>query len=113
MLVEKNSFVYLVPPETPLVKGDILRYGLLIGEIRKNRIEPSHALFTSVDVTPKRIVDLSLDDMRLEKFLKGEEIAATGEKGFTSVRVLGAPLGFGKCSGGRLTNRYPKGLRML
>lgn len=113
LLVEKNSFVYLVPPETPLVKGDILRYGLLIGEIRKNRIEPSHALFASADVTPKRVVDLSLDDIRLEKFLKGEEIAATGEKGFTSVRVLGAPLGFGKCSGGRLTNRYPKGLRIL
>ena len=96
-----------------MLKGDILRYGLLIGEMRKNRLEPSHALFTAAGVKPKRIIDLSLEDERLYKFLKGEEISADGENGYTAVYATIVPLGFCKCSNGRLTNRYPKGLRIL
>jgi 16S rRNA C967 or C1407 C5-methylase (RsmB/RsmF family)/NOL1/NOP2/fmu family ribosome biogenesis protein len=113
VLFEKNNLVYLAPCEAPQIKGDVLRYGLLLGEIRKNRIEPSHALFTASNVTPKRSINLTLDDERLYKFLKGEEIPADGENGYTAVLVNGVPLGFGKCSAGRLTNRYPKGLRVL
>lgn len=113
ILYEKNDLVYLVPNGTPEVKGDILRYGLLLGEIRKNRIEPAHALFTAAGVEPKRVLELELSDERLRKFLKGEEIPTDGENGYTAVRVFGAPLGFGKCSNGRLTNRYPKGLRLI
>ena len=113
VLLEKNNLIYLAPVEAPLIKGDILRYGLLVGEMRKNRLEPSHALFTAAEVSPKRSLDLKLNDERLYKFLKGEEIHSDGESGYTAVRVEGVPLGFGKCSGTRLTNRYPKGLRIM
>lgn len=113
ILYEKNNLVYLVQDGTPEVKGDILRYGILIGEMRKNRLEPAHALFTAEGITPKRSLDLTLDDKRLYAFLKGEEIEHIGSSGYTAVTVLGVPLGFGKCSGQRLTNRYPKGLRLL
>lgn len=112
VLFEKNNLIYIVPEQSPKIKGDILRYGLLVGEVRKNRIEPSHALFTAAGVTPKRTLNLSLDDERLYKFLKGEEIKADGENGYTAVMINNVPLGFGKCSNGRLTNRYPKGLRI-
>lgn len=112
-LYEKNNLVYLVPLGTPQIKGDVLRYGLFLGEIRKNRIEPSHALFTAVGVAPKRKLNLSLDDQRVYKFLKGEEILSDGENGYTAILVNDIPLGFGKSSGGRITNRYPKGLRIL
>ena len=113
VLLEKNNLVYLVPSITPNIKGDILRFGILIGEIRKNRIEPAHALFAAAGVVPKRRLDLTLDDKRLIPFLKGQEIEHNGQGGYTAVTVLGAPLGFGKSSSGRLTNRYPKGLRLL
>ena len=113
VLYEKNNLVYLVKDGTPELKGDILRFGLLIGEMRKNRLEPAHALFAAEGITPKRSLDLDLDDKRLYAFLKGEEIEYIGDSGYTAVTVLGAPLGFGKCSGKRLTNRYPKGLRLL
>ena len=43
----------------------------------------------------------------------GEEIAADGISGYTRVCVEGIPCGFGKASGGRLKNYYPKGLRTL
>lgn len=113
VLIEKNKFVYLIPHNTPQIKGDILRQGLLIGEIRKNRIEPAHALFTCPLARPQRRLELSLSDDRLVHFLKGEEISAKGEKGYTAVTVSGIPVGFGKCSSDRLTNRYPKGLRLM
>lgn len=113
VLIEKNNLIYLVPTCAPQVKGDVLRYGLLVGEMRKNRLEPAHALFTASGVSPKRALDLSLDDERLYRFLKGEEITTEGENGYTAVMVEGVPLGFGKCSGTRLTNRYPKGLRLM
>ena len=113
VLFEKNNLVYLAPVGAPQIKGDILRYGLLVGEMRKNRLEPAHALFTAAGATAKRVLDLPLDDERIYKFLKGEEIAIEGENGYTAVRVDGVPLGFGKCSGTRLTNRYPKGLRIM
>lgn len=113
VLWEKNGSVYIAPYAAVEIKGDILRFGLLLGEIRKNRLEPAHALFTAANVKPKRCLDLDLDDERLYKFLKGEEIPFDGESGYTAISVLGAPLGFGKCSSGRITNRYPKGLRLL
>lgn len=113
LLIEKNNLIYLVPDGTPEVRGDILRYGLLVGELRKNRLEPAHALFTAAGLQPIRRLELALADERLTRFLKGEEIPMEGEKGYTAVTVAGCPLGFGKCSGSRLTNRYPKGLRLL
>lgn len=113
LFYHKNGLIYLVPHGTPEIKGDILRYGLLIGELRKNRLEPSHALFSAAGVVPKRRLNLELNDPRLIKFLKGEEIPTDGESGYTGVMVMGVPLGFGKASSGRLTNRYPKGLRLL
>lgn len=114
VLIEKNGLVYLVPKEMPQVKGDILRQGLFVGEIRKNRLEPSHALFVSFAVRPKRVLNLSLNDERVEKFLKGMEITASdSDNGYTAIAVEGAVLGFGKASGGRITNKYPKGLRIL
>ena len=59
------------------------------------------------------MIDLSLSDTRLEDYLRGMEIDCGSEPGYTCVAVEGISLGFGKCSGGRLKNKYPKGLRRL
>ena len=57
---------------------------------------------------------LELGDERVSAWLRGEEIEAkTAQKGFAAVLCDGFPLGFGKCSGGKCKNRYPKGLRNL
>lgn len=110
---EKNNLVYLVNEDMPFLKGDVLRFGVLLGEIRKGRLEPAHSLFNRSGVVPKRVLNLELNDSRLYSFLRGEEISADLENGYTAVRVEGIPLGFGKVSGKRLTNKYPKGLRLL
>lgn len=110
-----NNSVYLSPEELPDVSGRglaILRSGVLVGEIVKNRIEPAHSLFVTADPTQlRRVLDLKLGDPRIEQFLSGMEIDCDGESSYTAVAVEGMICGFGKCSGGRLKNKYPKGLR--
>lgn len=113
---------YLQPKamrEIPDLRGlGILRGGVLLGEILRDRIEPSHALFMAAKPEEcRRVVSFAPDSAELAAFLHGEEIdlppTCEGFKGFTAVACGSAVTGFGKASGGRLKNRYPKGLRTL
>ncbi len=108
--------VYALPQNCPDIKGTgVLRAGVYVGNIKKNYFEPEHHLFMSADIeNVKQVVNLSLDDERTLRFLKGEEIPVDDKlKGYTAVAVEGVITGFGKVSGGRLKNKYPKGLRLL
>ena len=110
-----GNFVRLLPPTLPDFTGlNILSAGVAVAEVCKNRLEPCHSAFLASSLTDcRRAVSFSLDDPRLTAFLHGEELAIDGEKGWTAVGVEGLTVGFGKSAGGRLKNRYPKGLRLL
>ncbi len=105
---------YLLPGNMPELNGlGVIRAGVLIGDIRKNRIEPAHALFSAFPPEFfKRTLDFSQDAPETARFLSGEEIDCGGENGYTLFAVEGMSCGFGKCSEGRLKNKYPKGLRI-
>ncbi|MBW7573481.1 RsmB/NOP family class I SAM-dependent RNA methyltransferase [Caproiciproducens faecalis] len=108
-----DSFLML-PHELPYLKGlGVIRAGVLLGEAKKNRIEPAHALFMSAKPQElNSVMNFSHDSEQIGAFLRGEEIEADGDcHGFTGVAVDGVLTGFGKCSNARLKNRYPKGLR--
>ncbi len=113
-----GNTVQLLPPAFPSVRGvNVLSAGLAAAELcgdRTRRAEPTHAVFqaTSADIC-RRVQELAPDDPRLTAFLRGEEIAVDTSAGFTGVAVCGLLTGFGKTSGSRLKNRYPKGLRLL
>lgn len=102
----------LLPEELPAVNGlGVLRAGVELGENREKRIEPAHGLFMSrKKENCRRAMDFAPDSPQLAAFLRGEEIDCP-ETGYTAVCVNGVVTGFGKASGGRLKNRYPKGLR--
>ncbi|MGI6255016.1 MAG: RsmB/NOP family class I SAM-dependent RNA methyltransferase [Acutalibacter sp.] len=106
--------VLLVPPESPaLDRLGVLRAGVELAHQKGRRLEPSHGVFQAAKKEEcRRIRDLSWDSPELLAFLRGEEIDCDG-KGFTALCAGGVPTGFGKASGGRLKNRYPKGLRNL
>lgn len=93
----------------------VLRAGVILGEIHKNRIEPHHSAFTSAKKEDCRnAVDFDVNSNEIKAFLHGEEISVSDNvKGFTAVCVNGMTTGFGKVSNGRLKNKYPKGLRIL
>ncbi len=108
--------IMIMPSVMPEYKGrGILRSGILFGEIKKNRIEPAHHLFTCGKMNDfKRAVNFDIYSDALNRFLLGEEIPVSPLlKGYTAVCVEGIPLGFGKASDGKLKNKYPKGLRKV
>ncbi len=112
----KDDKVFALPEVCPDLHGThAIRAGVFAGNIKKNYFEPEHSLFASADIkNVRKVLDLKLSDPRVNQFLRGEEISTdTDEKGFTLVAVEGIPLGFGKASGGRLKNKYPKGLRVF
>lgn len=110
--------VHLLPPSFWQTTGiNILSAGLPVAELcgeRTLRAEPTHAVFQAATLsTCRRVVNFELNDPRLLAFLHGEEITAETENGFVGVAANGLLTGFGKASGGKLKNRYPKGLRLL
>lgn len=105
--------LFLAPKDTPILKGlKVLRPGLQLGTIIKNRFEPSHslALFLNKE-DAKNAYDLS-DDESI-KYLKGEAIQEVTLKGWTLATYKGYSLGWGKSSNMVLKNHYPKGLRWM
>ena len=64
----------------------------------------------------ENVLDFSVDDERIIKYLKGEtleveDFVSSKEKGWYLVCVDGYPLGFGKLSGQMLKNKYLPGWR--
>lgn len=112
-IYEQNGKLYILPDLLPDLTGlPILRAGILFGEVRGNRIEPTHGIFMCKSMHDcRRRIDLNIEESALYDFLHGEEIDCS-ETGYTAVGVNGVVTGFGKSSGGRLKNRYPKGLRI-
>ena len=98
------------------IKGiNILRAGVVLGELVKNRIEPHHSAFMAAKPEDCALTaDFDVESAEIGAFLHGEEIGvAASLKGYCAVCVNGMTTGFGKASGGRLKNKYPKGLRNL
>ena len=97
----------------------IIRNGLLLGELKKNRFEPSQALAMSLKMSEcKNVINIPSDDSRVIKYLKGEtldveDITSRKEKGWYLVCVDGYPLGFGKLADQTLKNKYLPGWRWM
>lgn len=105
--------IYLVPADMPGLKGlKVLRPGLHLGELKKNRFEPSHALALALspqDVT--HVWNLKADSPEAAAYLNGQTFSAEGEKGWYLICVDGFGIGWGKLAGGIMKNHYPRGLR--
>lgn len=105
--------LYITPEDMPDISGlKILRPGLHVGTIKKDRFEPSHALALSLkSEEAKNCLNLTHDEPKVYSYLRGESIDADINKGWVLICVDGYSLGFGKASQGIVKNHYPKGLR--
>ena len=110
--------VYYMPEDVPPLKGiRFLRTGLLLGELKKKRFEPSQALAMNLKKEEYgHIIDLPVSDDRVVKYLKGEtldveDLTGPKDKGWYLVCVDGYPLGFGKLGNQTLKNKYLPGWR--
>lgn len=137
ILLRFGEQLYLAPAETPSLRGlKVLRPGLHLGTVKKNRFEPSHAL--ALFLKKEQVVhavNLACDGTAVRKYLEGQtltigegcdvemaDIMTRGSmaaeqadvsllKGWCLVCVDGYSLGWGKAAGAVLKNHYPKGLR--
>ena len=110
--------VYYMPENLPELKGArFLRSGLLLGELKKKRFEPSQALAMNLKMEEyAHTLNLSSDDDRLMRYLKGEtidveDLVPAKAKGWHLVCTDGFPLGWGKVTNGTLKNKYLPGWR--
>lgn len=113
--IEKFGDSFMILPQLlPNISGlGVIRAGVQLGVQKKSRIEPSHALFmASKPIELNSCINFNCDSNQIMSFLKGEElIVDEGLSGYVGVSVDNIVVGFGKCSNGRLKNKYPKGLR--
>lgn len=111
----RGQKVYLVPELPKEVKGlKFLRNGLYLGELCKNRFEPSQqlAMYLKAEDYSERIC-LDLEDERILRYLKGEtlridpkETEGGRDSGWKLVCAGEYPIGWGRLVQGVLKNKY-------
>jgi len=113
-LITIGSQLYALPDMTPDLSGiRVIRSGLHLGELKKNRFEPNHALALYLSsFQAKQTLRLDSRGKEWLAYLKGETLTGDKQKGWTLITVDGFPLGWGKASSGIVKNAYPKGLRV-
>ena len=114
-ILQLNDLLYLLPENAPDLAGlHVLRGGLFLGTLKKNRFEPGHALALALKKDEfNNVFNLESSDPQTQKYLKGQSIMADVKDGWTLITVDGYSLGWGKASKGQIKNHYPKGLRLL
>ncbi len=108
--VSFGQTLYWAPEEMPELKGlKVLRPGLELGEVKKGRFEPAHALALWLGSCGcQQSYDPEGPEMRA--YLHGD-VVPSEKKGWCLVKAGPYSIGWGKGDGQRLKNHYPKGLR--
>ena len=105
-----GSSLYWVPEEMPDIhRIKVVRPGLELGEVKKNRFEPAHALALWLKKC-ENIQNLPEDSKEIRAYMEGQVIPGSC-KGWCLITVNGYSIGWGKGDGNYLKNHYPKGLR--
>ena len=115
----RGEKIYYLPPVAGNFRGlTFLRNGLYLGDLKKNRFEPSQPLALAIHKDEaKAVISLPVNDERLTRYLKGETLMiepneAAHAKGWHLLCADGYPIGFGKLVNGILKNKYPAGWRV-
>ncbi len=116
-LVVRDERIYLLPEGLPNLSGlRILRQGLLLGEMKKQRFEPSQALANSLKLEDyNKTICLSVDDPNVIRYLKCESIDLNEAypDGWYLVCVEKYPLGWLKVAKNNVKNKYLPGWRWV
>ena len=107
-IINRNDLLYGLRFPFNYDNLTILRLGLELGTIQKDRFIPSLALARSLTWNK----DIALNEEQKNKYLHGEVLNVDQKyNGYYTVSYQGLTLGFVKVSNGIAKNHYPKGLR--
>lgn len=108
--------MYIAPKDMPSFEGlKVLRPGLHLGTLKKDRFEPSHALALFFKPSDAKLTyEIPSEDDNIKQYLNGQTLRVTrsGNKGWCLITTDGYSIGWAKEAGGMLKNHYPKGLRI-
>lgn len=118
--LSKTDFYYMqlqdkvYAKQTPFIKLKkvrIIRQGIFVGDIMKNRIEPHQHFYTSSLLEPYYQVRYDMDEEQCRSYLQGNLLQVPNYKGYVTLTYHNHPIAFGKGDGMVIKNKYPKGLR--
>ena len=108
--VNFGQSLFWAPEELPNIQRlKVLRPGLELGTVKKDRFEPAHALALWLK-SCANVQDYAADSDEIKAYLHGD-VVPSRVKGWCLVRADGYAIGWGKGDGTVLKNHYPKGLR--
>ena len=108
--VRFGQSLYWAPEGMPdIAKLKVLRPGLELGIVKKDRFEPAHALALWLK-SCANVQDYAPDSPEMAKYIHGD-VVPSDKKGWCLVTAGGYSIGWGKGDGKVLKNHYPKGLR--
>ena len=102
--------LYWAPEDMPDLKRiKVMRPGLELGTVKKDRFEPAHALALWLKEC-KNMETYGAESEEMKAYIHGD-VVPSGKKGWCLVCADGYSIGWGKGDGRVLKNHYPKGLR--
>ena len=109
-VVQFGQSLYWAPEGMPdISRLKVLRPGLELGIVKKDRFEPAHALALWLKEC-RNVQDFPADSEEMSKYMHGD-VVPSSVKGWCLVTADGYSIGWGKGDGKVLKNHYPKGLR--
>jgi len=109
-VVKVGNNITLISHGCPIPPHSVFMPGVLVGEVVGGILKPSHQFFSCYGKLFR--LQIELEGKELEEYLRGAELASDLDgRGWCCICYLGAAVGGGKLSGGRIKNHYPKGLR--
>ena len=108
--VQFGQSLYWAPVDMPdIARLKVLRPGLELGIVKKDRFEPAHGLALWLK-TCKTMEDYAPESPEMAAYLHGDVVPSV-KTGWCLVTAGGFSVGWGKGDGRVLKNHYPKGLR--
>ena len=105
-----GSGLFWAPEELPDIhRLKVLRPGLELGTVKKDRFEPAHALALWLKACGS-VQRFGPDSGEMKAYLHGD-VVPSNRKGWSLVCAGDYSIGWGKGDGSVLKNHYPKGLR--
>ena len=102
--------LFWAPVQMPDIrKMKVMRPGLELGTVKKDRFEPAHALALWLKDC-KTMESYAEDSEEMKDYIHGD-VVPSEKKGWCLVCADGYSIGWGKGDGRVLKNHYPKGLR--
>ena len=102
--------LYWAPEEMPDIrKLKVMRPGLELGTVKKDRFEPAHALALWLKTCKNEEV-FGAESEEMRAYIHGD-VVQSQKKGWCLIKADGYSIGWAKGDGRVLKNHYPKGLR--